>query len=138
MLANIKKLLASFVIILASSVPAWATIDIFCQSNEAVSANEGASVALNAFAGPELLINYIDIKIADKHWSTKSNGAEPMSIMQSFSNGESLIVDLSDPNVERIIAKIRLFTAQEGYEIVTAGTLYLPKIGVYTLFCEGR
>lgn len=126
-----KKLVASFGIILATSAPAWASAAITCVSDQ------GATVYLGAFVGPELVVNSVEIVADDTHWSTHNVDAEQMVIMQSFSDGESLVIDLTDPNIENIIAKVRLFGADEGGDSVLAGTLHMPNIGVYALICEG-
>ena len=126
-----KKLAVSLGIILAASAPAWATASITCRSDQ------GATVYLGAFNGPQLLINSVEIISGDTHWSTHNVDAEQMIVMQNFSDGESIKIDLADPNVENIIAKVRLFGAEEGAEYVLAGTLQMPNIGVYALICEG-
>ncbi len=126
-----KKLVASLGIILATSVPAWATASFTCRSDQ------GVTVYLGAFNGPELVVNTVEIVAGDTHWSTRNVDAEQLVILQSFSDRQRIIVDLSDPNVENIVAKIRLFGADEGVDFVLAGTLHMPGIGAYALVCEG-
>ncbi len=126
-----KKLVASFVLLLATSTSAWASAAITCQSSG------GATVHLQAFISSELLVTNVEIIANGTHWSTHNVDAEQIVIMQSFSDGESIKIDLSDPNIENTIAKIRLFGADEGANVALAGTLQIPEVGVYALICEG-
>lgn len=132
-----KRLVASLGIILATSVPVSASVVINCQTDS------GVTVRVAGFISSELIIHGVEIISPDKHWSTHNVDAEQMEILQSFSDGESVKVDLGPPNFrpletnQFLIAKIRLFSADEGTEYVLAGTLQMPGVGVYALICEG-
>ncbi|WP_108859521.1 hypothetical protein [Ruegeria sp. Alg231-54] len=47
------------------------------------------------------------------------------------------IFDVADPEYSRNVTSVRLTTAVEGDEPVTAVTLTLPEIGALPLVCEG-
>lgn len=126
-----NKLVASFVILLATSVPAWASASVSCASDD------GISVHFQAFLGPELVVTEVEIITLEGHWSTFNVDAEQISLLQSFSDSESIRIDVSDPNAEHLIAKIRLFVADEGIDVALAGIVHMPGNGVYALICEG-
>jgi len=56
---------------------------------------------------------------------------------QAFQMGDQWLVDFTDPNVERVIAEVRLLSALENDEYVLAGTLKVTGVGAYPLICMG-
>lgn len=56
---------------------------------------------------------------------------------QAFREESRLMVDFTDPNIERIVAELRLFEAFEERDHAMAGTLRVPGQGAYALTCTG-
>lgn len=54
---------------------------------------------------------------------------------QAFGSSNEMRIDFTDTNVERIIAELRLFSASEGHDVVTAGTLKIAEVGAFALNC---
>ncbi len=55
---------------------------------------------------------------------------------QQYADHGQFLVDFTDPNLEKTMAKLRLFSATEGEDIVFAGTLQVPGTGAYAVTCS--
>ncbi|MCO6390404.1 hypothetical protein GTW25_05105 [Aliihoeflea aestuarii] len=70
--------------------------------------------------------------------SLSIGGAENAVIVgQAFREDNRISVDFTDPNVERIVAELRLFEALEERDHAMAGTLRVIGQGAYALTCVG-
>ncbi|VAW25211.1 hypothetical protein MNBD_ALPHA11-1929 [hydrothermal vent metagenome] len=126
-----KSALAAILAFFAFGSAASATASIFCAAgdNASVSITIG-SVAVSSIVG-------VDIEVGDVFLSTVADRGEQIALLQSFVDAETISIDLGDPNFERIVAQIRLFTAYEGADQAIAGTLLVNGTGAYPLVCEG-
>lgn len=113
--------------------PANATGEVYC---EAPGASE--VVFYYGFGSvPGIAIVNATIRADGKHWSlVEAEGAIPMTLAQASLDNMRTIIDFADPNVERIIASVRLLSAVEGDDSVTVGTLRIPGTGVFPLLCD--
>ena len=117
----------------ATSVDAAGTIS--CHS---VDAEPPAAVEITVGQLPALVPVAARVVIADREWNTLAGGAGAVAnIMQAFDFGKGLLIDLADPNVERILFRIRLFREDEGQHLAVAGTLGAPGVGAFALLCQG-
>lgn len=72
------------------------------------------------------------------HWTTSEaygDGAI-MTVGQGYGDDAMLMVDLFDEAVDAKIAELRLWKAQEGEEVVNAGTLHILGQGVWAVSCD--
>ena len=73
-----------------------------------------------------------------RHWTTNEaygDGAV-MTVGQGYGDDTMLMVDLFDEAVDAKIAELRLWKAQEGEEVVNAGTLHILGQGVWAVNCD--
>ncbi|MCF6207871.1 MAG: hypothetical protein L3J61_00575 [Ghiorsea sp.] len=82
-------------------------------------------------------VSGIEITTEKRQLSTWEDRGEPIVILQHFIEDNRVLIDVSDPNVERIVAQIRLFFATEDNEQALAGTMRIEGTGVFALSCEG-
>ncbi len=124
----------------------FATGSIFCQSSS------GASISLQiGFVAVDAIIGAY-IEADGKNWSTfqgsdgqgsdgqGSDGqgeSSKLSILQGFVASDRILVDFGDENLENIVARLRLFRAEDKAGLATAGTLAIAGVGVYPVICQG-
>lgn len=60
----------------------------------------------------------------------------PISMGQGFADAHALQVDLFDDGLSERIAELRLSRAEEGTDVVLAGTLRIPGQGVWPIACD--
>ena len=90
-----------------------------------------------------IAVNAIEIEAAGQTWSTSgAAGATRIATGQAFETADQMWLDVTDENMARVIARLRLFKASddtEGLEnsIAMAGTLALPGLGVWAVSCSG-
>ena len=114
--------------------PAHATAEISCTGID----DKDVFVSLIVGSVPGLAVVGTLIQTKDHDWTLGGvAGVTPITLVQAARDGDRIIADYADENVERIVASLRLLNAQEGDDDVTVGTLSLPGIGVFALSCEG-
>ena len=64
-------------------------------------------------------------------------GATPVSVGQAAFTTGGLVVDFTDPNIEAIVASVRLAAATEGDEAAVGGVVTLPGEAARAVSCEG-
>jgi len=124
-------LAASFLTLCAA--PAFATGEVYCEGPE------GSDVVFGYGFGrvPGLAIISATIHVGDQSWSIyEREGATPIVVAQGVYESGRTIIDFADANVEEIVASVRLFSASERDDFVTAGTLSVPGVGAFVLVCE--
>jgi len=126
-----KTALAAILVFFAFGSAASATASIYC------AAGDDAFVSITIGSGAVSSIVGVDIEVGDVYLSTIADRGEQIALLYSFVDADSISIDLSDPDIEKIIAQIRLFTAGYDDEQATAGTLFVDGTGVYPLVCEG-
>jgi hypothetical protein len=112
--------------------PAAATGTVEC---EAVDGR--ARMGLTVGSLPVLSVVGMEIVVGDQTWSTGADGDGAIRVGQAFQDGERWLIDATDPNVETVVAEIRLNGASEGRDMVLAGTLKIPGTGAFAVTCLG-
>jgi hypothetical protein len=130
------KLIGSMAIAFAFSAgPANAAGTISCQS---VDAEPPAAVEITVGQLPALVPVSVRVLIGEQVWNTLDSGdGVTLALMQAFDFGQGLLIDLADPNVERVLFRIRLFREEEARDLAVAGTLGAAGIGAFALVCQG-
>lgn len=125
--------------LLAAASPAGAAGTITCFG---AATEDPVRVEINVGQLPALVPLWMRIAIGGETWSTLEGEGSPVAILQAFDDSGTFSVDLSDPNVERILFSLRLVRAEAGRETAQAGVLLASgegrePVGAYALFCEG-
>lgn len=125
------KRLAALGALLIASTPAHATEWLIC--------SDGARASISVLLGQMDVIAVADIMIeaGEKKWSTRGEGATPITKGQAFETRDQIWIDVTDANANMIVAELRLFKASEGERLVTAGTLRVAGEGAWAITCTG-
>lgn len=133
-----KQLLAAGAMLVGLVLPAQATEWVDCSGGE----NINFRVLLGSM--DVIAIDTIEIEVNGKTWSTRGGeGATLITKGQAFETADQMWIDVTDENVNAIIAKLRIFKAfedgAEGVEPLDAkgGTLHMPGIGAWPVSCSG-
>ncbi|TWG95483.1 hypothetical protein L598_000300000870 [Mesorhizobium sp. J18] len=126
------RLLAAALLSVVIPAKALASGSISCSSEDGQ-----ASVELTVGSLPVLKIVRATLSAGGRQWHTDGSGEAAMAISQAFQDDETLRVDFTDPNVERVLAKLRLFHVVEGKDAAMAGTVQVAGDGVWPLACIG-
>lgn len=133
-----KQALAAGAILAALALPAQATEWVDCSGGETVNFR----VLLGSME--VIAIDTIEIEVNGKTWSTR--GGEGVTLItrgQAFQTADQMWIDVTDENVNAIVARLRIFKAfedgAEGVEPLDAkgGTLHMPGIGAWPVSCSG-
>jgi hypothetical protein len=116
----------------AVASPASATGSIDCEAVEG-----GARVAMTVGSLPVLHVVHMEIVANDRTWSTVESGDAAIRVGQAFRDGDRWLIDATDPNIESVVAEIRLNGASDGRDMVMAGTLKIAGSGAYAISCVG-
>jgi hypothetical protein len=114
------------------AVPAFATGEISCGNGN------GASIDLLVGHLDVLSISRAVITVGDKVWSStpESWPGMPITVGQAFEDDGQLLVDITDENVNEVMARLRAVKLTEGDTTVTAGVLSLKGEGVWAVDCS--
>jgi hypothetical protein len=114
------------------AVPAFATGEISCGNGK------GASIDLLVGHLDVLSISRAVITVGDKVWSStpESWPGMPITVGQAFEDDGQLLVDITDENVNEVMARLRAVKLTEGDTTVTAGVLSLKGEGVWAVDCS--
>ena len=124
----IMRASSALLIVLGLTCPAWATLTLTCSSDD------GADIDMTLGTVPVAAIVGARISFGDTSWSVMDND---IMVGQQFSNDDMLIADFTDPNIERIMARLRLFSATMGEDFAMAGVLEIVDHGAYAITCDG-
>ena len=123
-------LIAASALISAGSVHASGTIS--CAGEPDVS------VDLTIGSLPVLSVVTANLSAGQRALSIGAEaGQDAVIVGQAFREHDEIRVDFTDPNVERVVAELRLFEAIEERDHAMAGTLRLIGQGAYALTCVG-
>ena len=101
------------------------------------SAGDKASIAVLLGAMDVIAVVKVDIEAGSKTWSTSAEGAARIIVGQAFETADQMMIDLTDENVNAVVAQLRLYKASEGEDYAAAGTLRIAGAGAYAVTCEG-
>ncbi|MBO6604344.1 MAG: hypothetical protein JJ938_09030 [Roseicyclus sp.] len=120
-------------LIAVAAGPAAATGEVYCEAPGA----SGAVFSYGFGSVPGIALVNATIRVEGQRWSLiEADGAIPMSLAQASLENRRTLIDFADPNMERIVASVRLLSAVEGDDTVTVGTLHIPGTGVFPLLCD--
>lgn len=122
-----KYWLVALSVLIAS--PAFATSQIFC-----TDPNSDVSLTLSFGNVPVAAVISATISTPNGSLSTQM---DDIIVGQDFFNQDQMLVDFVDPNVENIVAQLRLFSANENMKFALAGTLKVVGVGAFPLVCDG-
>lgn len=133
-----RQILAAAVMISGMALPAHATEWMDCGDGE-----NKASFRVLLGAMQVIAPNTVEIEAAGRKWSTAGgDGVTRITVGQAFETTDQIWMDITDENVDRIVARLRLFKAvddspgvQDG--MATGGTLHLPDVGTWAVSCSG-
>jgi hypothetical protein len=133
-----NRLLAAGAVFFGLACPAEATEWVDCSDGENVSFR----VLLGAME--VIAVNTIEIEVDGRRWSTAGgDGLTKIATGQAFETRDQMWIDVTDENVNAVVARLRLFKAHEdGAEGVepfgaTGGILHMPGIGAWAVSCTG-
>lgn len=112
---------------------AFATGEVYCETPD----GSGTVFGYDFGRVPGLAIVGATIRADGRLWSlTEANGAIPIIVAQGARDGMRTVIDFADPEFATILASVRLTSAVEGDDYVTAGTLRIAGVGAFPLVCE--
>jgi hypothetical protein len=130
-MARSRAVLAAFLMVAGIS-PASATGTVDCEA-----ADGAASLTLTIGSLPVLGVVHMEVTAGDRTWSTGDGSDVAISIGQAFRDGERWLIDATDPNVEGVVAEVRLNQAIEEGDVALGGTLKIPGAGAWAVTCIG-
>jgi hypothetical protein len=127
-----SRAVLSALLLIAGISPASATGTVECEA-----ADGAASLMLTIGSLPVLGVVHMEITAGDRTWSTGEAGDVAISVGQAFRDGERWLIDATDPNIEEIVAEVRLNQAIEEDDMALAGTLKIRGTGAWAVTCIG-
>ena len=91
----------SVLLLIAGVSPASATGTVECEA-----ADGAASLMLTIGSLPVLGVVHMEVTAGDRTWSTGGGDDGAISIGQAFRDGERWLIDVTDPNVESVVAEV--------------------------------
>ena len=113
---------------------AFATAGMVCDGVGEAEAGVEMNLPRSAGSPP----NWVRVDAGGKLYSSLSidDGAVPIATRQSFDDGDTFRIDLTDDSFADTIIRIRLFRAEEGDAMpVHVGYLHVLGEGVYPIIC---
>src|SRR5690554_6411534 len=96
-----------------------------------------ASISMTIGSLPILAVVGAQISAGDRQWSMGGKDDSAIIAGQAFQAPGEMRVDFTDPNVERVVAELRLFSSSEAKDYALAGTLRIADVGAYPVVCVG-
>jgi hypothetical protein len=126
-----KRLAAIGVLLMTFAVPAKAT--------EWLNCSDGDKASFNVLLGQMnvIAVDTVEIEAGGMKWSTRAGDGTPITKGQAFETADQIYIDVTDGNVDAIVAQLRLFKASEGEDHVSAGTLRVAGVGAWAVTCFG-
>jgi hypothetical protein len=127
----LRVALATATVALLASSPAQASFAVFCDGSD------GASVRIPLGGGVGTTPMSVTIEFGGQTWTSETSLENPQAIVtsQAFVEGSAWYFDFADANIERVVAKVRLFSSVEPGDAI-GGILELPGVGSATLSCS--
>ena len=122
----------SALLLIAGFSPASATGTVDCEA-----ADGAASLMLTIGSVPVMGVVHMEVTAGERTWSTGDGGDDAITIGQAFRDGERWLIDATDPNIEGIVAEVRLNQAIEEGDAALAGTLKVRGTGAWAVTCIG-
>lgn len=122
----------SALVLIAGISPASATGTVDCEAVDGA-----ASLSLTIGSLPVMAVVHMEVTAGDRTWSTGGSGDDAISIGQAFLDGGRWLIDATDPNVEGVVAEVRLNQAIEEADVALGGTLKIIGTGAWAVTCIG-
>lgn len=123
---------ALLVAMLLHSGPAAASGDIICDATD----GSGASISIGVGHLPVLHVLSASATDGTATWSTHPSGGDrPIAFGQGFADDRQVLVDFTDPNIERIVVSLRLFQASGDKDYAEAGVLSFDGVSAFPVQC---
>lgn len=114
------------------AAPARASGDIICEATD----GSRASISIGVGHLPVLHVLSASASDGETTWSTNPGGDEVAMIFgQGFADDRQVLVDFTDPNVERILVSLRLFQVSTDASHAEAGVLSFGEAGAFPVQC---
>ena len=111
---------------------AHATGDILCEATD----GSGASISVGVGHLPVLAVLSATATDGTDVWSTSATGDEtPIAMGQGFMDDRQVLIDFTDPNIERIVVSLRLVQASGDKTYAEAGVLSFDGESVFPVQC---
>jgi hypothetical protein len=125
-------------IILAAALAALTTLPALAGEGLMCSGPDSVEFHLPLAGGTGLYPLAAEIKVGDQVWTSdeKAKGATIITSGQSLAIDDRYYFDFTDPNLEGIVVKIRLFGAVGGDEPAIGGTLAITDVGAWAITCD--
>ena len=125
-------------IVLAAALSAIATLPAVAGEGLMCSGADGVEFHLPLAGGTGLDPLGAEIKVGGQVWTTdaQAKGATLITPAQSIGIDDRYYFDFADPNLEGIVARIRLFGATGGDEPAIGGTLAITERGAWAVTCD--
>lgn len=127
-----RSLAAAFLLLVLACQPVLASGSIECTSPDG-----DASLGLTIGSLPILAVVGAAIEADGKTWTLNGDGESALAVGQAYRTHDAMRIDFTDPNVERVVAEVRLFSASEGKDMATAGTVKVAGSGAWAVTCTG-
>ncbi|MCA3573987.1 MAG: hypothetical protein IOC86_08715 [Aestuariivirga sp.] len=133
-----KALPAAVLMSAAMALPAHATEWMDCGDP-----TQSVSIRVLLGAMDVIAVNTVEIVANGAKWSTEAGGgATVITRGQAFETADQIWIDMTDEQVNEIIARLRLFKAMDdgGEEEalpVIGGILAMPGVGAWAVSCSG-
>ena len=112
--------------------PAQATETVTCSA-------DGDAASIDVLLGAMDVIAFVNatVTVDDRVWSTdrSGNGEVKITLGQAFEDDERMLIDLTNENVNAIVARLRLFKAAEQSDFAMGGTLTVAGVGAWAVTC---
>jgi hypothetical protein len=131
-----RALPAAAVLLAAMALPAQAT-----EWMECTDPTESISLRVLLGAMDVIAVNTVEIVADGARWSTEAGGgATVITKGQAFETRDQIWIDMTDEQVNEVVARIRLFKAMddggEGDAVpVIGGTLEMPGVAAWAVNC---
>ena len=133
-----KALPAAVLLSAAMALPAHATEWMDCGDP-----TQSVSIRVLLGAMDVIVVNTVEIVANGAKWSTEAGGgATVITRGQAFDTADQIWIDMTDEQVNEIIARLRLFKAmddggEEDAVPVIGGILAMPGVGAWAVSCSG-
>ena len=117
------------------------------QATEWMDCSDGAGqVSMRVLLGQMdvIAVNTVEIEAGGRTWSTAGgDGITRITVGQAFETPDQIWIDMTDENVNLVVARLRVFKAFEDGSGTTepsdakGGTLHMPGIGAWAVNCSG-
>ncbi|HMT13921.1 MAG TPA: hypothetical protein PKE19_04145 [Aestuariivirga sp.] len=128
---------AAVAAVIALVTPAAASEWVVCKA----AAKDGPEIRVLLGAMEVIAVSRVDLTAGSQSWSTdptvEGAGANRITVGQAFEDQDHMAIDLTDENVARMVAQLRIAKAADGGDVAMGGTLKVAGQGVWPVVCQG-